>query len=470
MNKNYIDMDVYPATMDLQDRCVNIIARLFHAPLNDSEQAIGTSTIGSSEAIMLAGLALKKKWQNKRKQEGKPFDKPNIVTGANVQVCWEKFARYFEVELKDVKLREGYYVMDPYKAVELVDENTICVCAILGSTYNGEFEDVKLLNDLLEKKNKRTGWNTPIHVDAASGGFIAPFLYPSLQWDFRLPLVKSINVSGHKFGLVCAGIGWVIWRSKAELPGELVFHINYLGADQPTFTLNFSRGASHIIAQYYQLIRLGFEGYKAVMKNCQSNAQFLAEKLEETGRFKLLSKKVGVPLVAFSLLKEKPGEAKVTEHEVSDRLRRYGWIVPAYTMAPNASHVNVLRVVVREDLSRGQSEKLAKDTLQALEELHVYKRRLLEVLAGRSKQQVGDDGRRQEQQSKQQEEQMKQHQGGGGDGKGKSSWLMEQVKQLRPHGHPLATLPQAPPMQPKPSPHPHHFRHPSPRPKTNGVC
>ncbi|KAL0541775.1 hypothetical protein IC582_021832 [Cucumis melo] len=262
INKNYVDMDEYPVTTELQKRCVNMIANLFNAPLGDSDAAV------SSEAIMLAGLAFKRKWQNKRKAEGKPYDKPNIVMGANVQVCWEKFARYFEVELKEVKVREGYYVMDPVQAVEVVDENTICVAAILGSTYNGEFEDVKLLNDLLVEKNKVSGWDTPIHVDAASGGFIAPFLYPELEWDFRLPLVKSINVSGHKYGLVYAGIGWVIWRTKEDFPEELIFHINYLGADQPTFTLNFSEGSSQIIAQYYQPIRLGYEGYRNVMQNC----------------------------------------------------------------------------------------------------------------------------------------------------------------------------------------------------------
>ncbi|ERN11095.1 hypothetical protein AMTR_s00024p00145270 [Amborella trichopoda] len=242
LNKNYADMDEYPITTELQNRCVNMIARLFNAPIGKEETAVGVGTVGSSEAIMLAGLAFKRKWQNKREAQGKPYDKPNIVTGANVQVCWEKFARYFEVELKEVNLREGYYVMDPRKAVEMVDENTICVAAILGSTLNGEFEDVKLLNDLLIEKNNKTGWNTPIHVDAASGGFIAPFVYPDLEWDFRLPLVKSINVSGHKYGLVYPGIGWVVWRAKEDLPEELIFHINYLGADQPTFTLNFSKG------------------------------------------------------------------------------------------------------------------------------------------------------------------------------------------------------------------------------------
>ncbi|XP_057858774.1 glutamate decarboxylase isoform X2 [Cryptomeria japonica] len=365
INKNYVDMDEYPVTTELQNRCVNIIANLFNAPLGDGEEAVGVSTIGSSEAIMLAGLAFKRKWQNKRKAQGKPFDKPNIVTGANVQVCWEKFARYFEVELKEVKLQEGYYVMDPVKAVDMVDENTICVAAILGSTYNGEFEDVKLLNDLLTEKNKKTGWDTPIHVDAASGGFIAPFLYPDLEWDFRLPLVKSINVSGHKYGLVYAGIGWVIWRAKQDLPEELIFHINYLGADQPTFTLNFSKGASQIIAQYYQLIRLGFEGYRNIMANCAANAKALADGLVRTGRFNILSKEMGVPLVAFSL----KDRSQHDEYEIADHLRRFGWIVPAYTMAPDAQHVSLLRVVVREDFNRSLAERLVRDIEKVVHEL-----------------------------------------------------------------------------------------------------
>ncbi|OAY78604.1 Glutamate decarboxylase 1, partial [Ananas comosus] len=305
-NKNYVDMDEYPVTTELQNRCVNMIAHLFNAPLGESEAAVGVGTVGSSEAIMLAGLAFKRKWQNKRKAEGKPFDKPNIVTGANVQVCWEKFARYFEVELKEVKLRDGYYVMDPEKAVELVDENTICVAAILGSTLNGEFED----------------------------------------WDFRLPLVKSINVSGHKYGLVYAGIGWCIWRSKEDLPDELIFHINYLGADQPTFTLNFSKGSSQVIAQYYQLIRLGYEGW---------SGPAVRHRLKDDG----------VPLVAFSL----KDRSRHDEFEVSDFLRRFGWIVPAYTMPPDAQHVTVLRVVIREDFSRTLAERLVYDIEKVLHEL-----------------------------------------------------------------------------------------------------
>ncbi|XP_057419571.1 glutamate decarboxylase 1-like [Lotus japonicus] len=369
INKNYVDMDEYPATTDLHNRCVNMIARLFHAEIGENESAIGAGTVGSSEAIMLAGLAFKKRWQNKRKAEGKPYDKPNIVTGANVQVCWKKFASYFDVELREVKLSEGNYVMDPAKAVEMVDENTICVAAILGSTYNGEFEDVKLLNDLLLEKNKQTGWGTPIHVDAASGGFIAPFIYPELEWDFRLPLVKSINVSGHKYGLVYAGIGWVIWRSKEDLPEELVFHINYLGADQPTFTLNFSKGSSQIIAQYYQLIRLGKEGYKSIMENCRENAMVVKERLEKIGCFNILSKDDGVPVVAFSL----KDRSRYDEFKISKMLRRLGWVVPAYPMPPGAQHINALRVVVRADLSRTLAECLVLDienVVHELEKLH----------------------------------------------------------------------------------------------------
>ncbi|KAL6521380.1 hypothetical protein OROGR_017949 [Orobanche gracilis] len=368
------------------NRCVNIIAHLFNAPLGDGEAAVGVGTVGSSEAIMLAGLAFKRKWQNKMKEQGKPYDKPNIVTGANVQVCWEKFARYFEVELKEVKLRDGYYVMDPEKAVEMVDENTICVAAILGSTLNGEFEDVKRLNDLLVEKNKETGRDTPIHVDAASGGFIAPFLYPELEWDFRLPLVKSINVSGHKYGLVYAGIGWAIWRSKVDLPEELIFHINYLGADQPTFTLNFSKGSSQVIAQYYQLIRLGHEGYRNIMENCQENAMVLKAGLERIGRFNIVSKDIGVPLVAFSL----KDNTRHNEFEISDTLRRFGWIVPAYTMPPNAQHVTVLRVVIREDFSRTLAERLVTDIEKVMHELDSIPARVTEMLT--AKRSVEEEG------------------------------------------------------------------------------
>ncbi|GJT11993.1 glutamate decarboxylase [Tanacetum coccineum] len=367
INKNYVDMYQYPVTTELQDRCVNMIANLFNAPLEDSKSAVGVGTIGSSEAIMLAGLAFKRRWQNKMRAASKPCDKPNIVAGANVQICWKKFANYFEVELKEVKLSEGYYVMDPKKAVEMVDENTICVAAILGSTLNGEFEDIKLLNDLLVAKNEQTRWDTPIHVDAASGGFIAPFLYPGLEWDFRLPLVKSINVSGHKYGLVYPGIGWVIWRSNEDLPEELIFEINYLGTKQRTFTLNFSKGSSQIIAQYYQLIRLGLKGYKRIMENCKVNAEHLKKGLENTQCFNIVSKDNGVPLVAFSL----KNHSQHNEFQISNMLRGFGWSVPAYTMPPDAQRITVLRVVIREDFSRTLADQLVNDIVKVLQDLGI---------------------------------------------------------------------------------------------------
>ncbi|XP_078432989.1 glutamate decarboxylase-like [Wolffia australiana] len=365
LNKNYVDMDEYPVTTELQNRCVNMIAHLLHAPIGDEEAAVGMGTVGSSEAIMLAGLAFKTRWQKKRRAQGRSILSPNIVIGANLQVCWEKFARYFEVELKEVKLVEGCYVMDPAKAVEMVDDDTICVVSILGSTLTGEFEDVQLLNQLLSEKNAQTGWDIPIHVDAASGGFIAPFIYPELEWDFRLPLVKSINVSGHKYGLVYPGVGWALWRCKEDLPEELIFHINYLGSDQPSFTLNFSRGSSQIIAQYYQFIRLGFEGYKNILENCMANARALREGIADTGKFKILSKERGAPVVAFSLI----DSSKYTVFDISEGLRRYGWIVPAYTMPADASDVALLRVVIREDFSRGLAERLVSHLSAVVAEL-----------------------------------------------------------------------------------------------------
>ncbi|KAK6921547.1 Pyridoxal phosphate-dependent decarboxylase [Dillenia turbinata] len=342
INKNYVDMDEYPVTTELQvpdyyNQNIDVVGDESMRKHDSTEAAVGVGAVGSSEAIMLAGLAFKRKWQNKRKAEDKPYNKPNTVTGANVQVCWEKFVRYFEVELRDVRLREGYHVMDPEKAVEMVDENRVCVAPIL---------------------------------DAASGGFIAPFLYPELEWHFRLPLVRSINVSGHKYGLVYAGIGWVIWRTKEDLPEELIFHINYLGADQPTFSLNFSKGSSQVIAQYYQLIRLGYDGYRNVMENCHENAMVLKEGLQKTGPFNIVSKDNGVPLVAFSL----KDNSQHNEFEISDMLRRFGWIVPAYTMLPDAQHVTALRIGAKMSESSEEKGKngtfvLEKTEIETLREI-----------------------------------------------------------------------------------------------------
>ena len=265
LNKNYVDQNEYPRTTVIQERCVNMLARLYHAP-HDAE-AVGTGTVGSSEAIMLAGLAAKWCWRRRRAAAGKPTDRPNLVMASTVQVVWEKFARYFDVEPRYVPVRADRTTLAPDEAIRFIDENTIAVVTILGSTYTGEYEPIAAIHDAVAEVNDRNGWEVPIHVDAASGGFVAPFLEPDLNWDFRLPLVKSINVSGHKYGLVYPGIGWVVWRDRADLPEDLIFHISYLGGDEATFNLNFSKGASQVIAQYYNFLRLGREGYRRIMTN-----------------------------------------------------------------------------------------------------------------------------------------------------------------------------------------------------------
>lgn len=364
-NKNFIDYEEYPVTADIQNRCVSMIGRLFNIPVDDPDSnAMGTSTVGSSEAIMLATLAMKKRWQNKRKAEGKDYSKPNIIMNAAVQVCWEKAARYFDVEEKFVYCTKDRYVIDPKEAVDLVDENTIGICSILGTTYTGEYEDTKAINDLLIERKI----DCPIHVDAASGGFVAPFVNPNLVWDFRLEKVVSINVSGHKYGLVYPGVGWVVWRDPEFLPKELIFNVNYLGADQATFTLNFSRGASQVIGQYYQLIRLGKKGYRSIMCNLTRTADYLAASVQQMG-FIVLSKGrgAGLPLVAFRL-NPKHGH-KFDEFAIAHQLRERGWVVPAYTMAPHSESMKLMRVVVREDFSRSRCDALIQDLQLAVKEL-----------------------------------------------------------------------------------------------------
>jgi len=368
LDVNYVDMMQYPSCTEIQNRCVAMLAELFHAE-ETGKNAVGTATIGSSEAIMLAGLAMLKEWRSKRKAQGKPHDKPNLIMGYNVQVCWEKFTRYFEVEERFVPLKEGQYTLTADQVCELVDENTIGVAAILGSTYTGEFDDIKLLNDKLTALNQERGLDVRIHVDGASGAFVAPFLYPDLEWDFRLPLVNSINASGHKFGLVYPGVGWVIWKNSKCLPEELIFHTNYLGSDQPSITLNFSKGASNILAQYYQFIRLGFQGYKEIMTNLMTVRDYMIDQLLRMKHFKILSKDVGVPLVAFALQPVEGKKLMYDEFQLSAKLRESGWTLPAYTMAPNASHVKLLRAVIREDMSFALADKLCEDIKRSIEYL-----------------------------------------------------------------------------------------------------
>ncbi|QDZ18476.1 glutamate decarboxylase [Chloropicon primus] len=366
LNVNYVDVAQYPSCLEIQNRCVAMLADLFHAE-GKGEDACGTACIGSSEAIMLCGLNLKMRWKEKMKVKGKPATKPNLIMGANVQVCWEKFCRYFEVEERYVFLKEGQYALKPEDVAPLVDENTIGCVAILGSTYDGQFEDCLGVSNALDKVQQETGLDVPIHVDGASGAFVAPFLFPDLVWDFQVPRVLSINASGHKYGLVYPGLGWAIWKGKQFLHEDMVFHTNYLGSDQPSITLNFSKGASAIVAQYYQLIRLGRSGYRKIMQNLAKVAKHLETRLLETKHFKILNKPVGVPLVAFSLTDHPGGHKRnYDEFNLADKLKETGWVLPAYTMAPNAGHIKLLRAVIREDMSYALCEKLVEDVLRAI--------------------------------------------------------------------------------------------------------
>ncbi len=357
-DKNMIDKDEYPFTAMIEERCINIVSRLFNAP----QTGVGASAIGSSEAVMLAGMALKWRWRARMKAKKKPATKPNIVMGNNVQVVWEKFARYWEVEPRYIEMEPGQYTITPKAVVDAVDENTIGVVAILGVTYTGGYEPIEAIHKALVKHNAATGHDIPMHVDAASGGFVAPFLQPDLKWDFRLPLVKSINVSGHKYGLVYPGVGWVVWRSEEDLPKELVFNVNYLGGNMPTFTLNFSRPGNQIVAQYYNFLRLGREGYTRIMEGLRDTATYLSKRIEKMGPFELISRGDTIPVFAFAL----KDASRFSVFDLSDKLREQGWQVPAYTMPPKVENLAVLRVVVREGFSRDLADMLLADLGKAV--------------------------------------------------------------------------------------------------------
>jgi glutamate decarboxylase len=355
-DKNMIDKDEYPQTAEIERRCVNMVAHLFNAP--EDGDAVGASTIGSSEAVMLAGMALKWRWRARRAAAGEATDRPNLILGANVQVVWEKFCRYWDVEARYIPIQHGRYVISPDEVVARIDENTIGVVAILGTTYTGEFEPIQQIHDAVVAHNEATGHQVPVHVDAASGGFVAPFLHPDLPWDFRLPMVKSINVSGHKYGLVYPGMGFVVWRQAQDLPEDLVFHVNYLGGDMPTFTLNFSRPGNQLIGQYYNFLRLGRSGYRKVMESLRDLALHASGRVAALGPFELISDGSAIPVFSFRLVDSAP----YTVFDVSERLRTEGWQVPAYTMPEAATDEAIMRVVIRE----GFSYDLADDLLAAL--------------------------------------------------------------------------------------------------------
>jgi glutamate decarboxylase len=373
VDKNMIDKDEYPQTAEFERRCVNILADLWAAP--DPAEVIGCSTTGSSEACMLAGMALKRRWANRRPagSAAAPVGRPNLVMGVNVQVCWDKFCNYWEVEPRLVPMRGDRTHLGPDEAAALCDENTIGVVAVLGSTFDGSYEPVARIAAALDRVHDEKGWDIPIHVDGASGAMIAPFLDPDLVWDFRLPRVASINTSGHKYGLVYPGVGWVLWRDRAALPEELIFKVNYLGGEMPTFALNFSRPGAEVVAQYYTFLRLGRAGFQAVQQASRDVATYLSGAIAALGPFRLVSRGDELPVFAFTTAE---GVEAFDVFDVSRRLRERGWQVPAYTFPPERTDLAVLRIVVRNGFTHDLADLFLADLRRLLPELQAQSRPL----------------------------------------------------------------------------------------------
>jgi glutamate decarboxylase len=365
LHRNFIDHAEYPQTAEIEQRCIRILADLFHAP----GKTTGARTQGSSEAIMLGALNLKWNWRKRMEAAGKDTTKPNLIFGGDVHVVWDKFCRYFDVEPRIVPLSEGKYTIDAEDIEPFLDENTIGVAAVVGTTFTGHADDVKGINDFLVKYKEEKGIDVPIHVDGASGAFVWPFLHPQVEWDFKLEQVRSINASGHKFGLVFPGIGWLIFREESDLNPDLVFMENYLGKEDATFTLNFSTGSSMLLAQYYQFVRLGRSGYAAVMELMAANAKVLSTRIADTGKFEIIGEGTPqLPLVAFKLLNDEGYD----EYDIAGQLAATrGWMVPAYTLPPNAENVTVLRALVKESFTYSMVEKLADDIDEACAELAI---------------------------------------------------------------------------------------------------
>ncbi|MFH8628337.1 glutamate decarboxylase [Streptomyces lydicus] len=360
-DKNMIDKDEYPRTAELERRCVAMLADLWHSP-----DAVGCSTTGSSEACMLAGMALKRRWMRRNADRYPASARPNLVMGANVQVCWEKFCNFWEIEARQVPMQGDRFHLDADSATALCDENTIGVVAVLGSTFDGSYEPVADICAALDDLHEKKGWDIPVHVDGASGAMIAPFLDPELKWDFQLPRVASINTSGHKYGLVYPGVGWALWRDEEALPEELVFRVNYLGGDMPTFALNFSRPGAQVAAQYYTFLRLGRAGFRAVQQATRDVARSMAERIGSLGDFELLTRGDELPVFAFTTA------GHITAYDVFDvsrRLKERGWLIPAYTFPPDREDLSVLRIVCRNGFSQDLADLFLSDLEELLKEL-----------------------------------------------------------------------------------------------------
>ncbi|MGF6482310.1 glutamate decarboxylase [Paraburkholderia sp. JPY419] len=367
MFKNYIDHDMYPQLFAMETRMVRWLHQLWNGP--EGVEPYGTATVGSSEACMLAGLAHKWNWRQKRERDGKDATRPNMVTGGNVQIVWKKFLRYFDVEPRIVPLKPGNYRLTADELEKFVDENTIAVVAIAGQTFTGEDDDIQGIHDWLDAYEARTGISIPMHIDGASGGFVNPFLYPDYRWDFRLPRVQSINASGHKYGLTPPGLGWVIFRERSVFNEDLVFYVNYLGGEMPTATLNFSRNAFQIAVQYYQFLRLGFDGYQRIMRQTLDNAIALRQTLVDSGYFTIMNEEQRIPVVAVTLDKS---VTKFNEFDVSNKVREKGWVLSAYSMPANAEEVKSLRVVVRPHINHNVAQMLARDIVNACKYLETH--------------------------------------------------------------------------------------------------
>jgi glutamate decarboxylase len=359
LHRNFIDHAEYPQTAEIEQRCIRMLADLFHAP----GETTGARTQGSSEAIMLGALSLKWKWRGRREKDGKDTSRPNLIFGGDVHVVWEKFCRYFDVEPRIIPLQPDKYTIGPEDVEPHIDENTIGVAAVLGTTFTGHSDDIVGINDLLVRLKHERGLDVPLHVDGASGAFVWPFLYPHSEWDFRLEQVRSINASGHKFGLVYPGIGWLIFRERSDLPEDLVFYENYLGKTDATFTLNFSTGSAMVLAQYYNFVRFGRAGYRFIMETMQANTRALAQRIKDIGEFSLIGEdEEQLPLVAFQLAGEHPYD----EFDIASQLAaERGWMVPAYTLPPDADHVKIMRALVKLTLGHTMTTTLASDLAEA---------------------------------------------------------------------------------------------------------
>lgn len=360
---NYIDTEVYRAHLEIQNRCVSILLDLFNAP--DAEKAWGIECIGSSEALFLAMLTHKRNWQERRKAEGKPCDKPNIVFGNDVHLTWVKASIFLELEQKVIPLHPDRYTITAAEIMEQVDENTICVVGVLGTSYTFDYDPIEEINDALVAYKNNTGTDVPLHVDGASGAFIAPFLNPEIRWDFRLEQVKTINASGHKYGLVYPGIGWAIWRDETDIPKSLVTETNVLGFVERSFSLNFSRGSAMILGQYYNFLRLGREGYTQIQNTMRENARYLAKGVEALGKFNIINDGTYTPSCCCSL----KDESKYNAADLVGQLAQHGWTIPAFSLPANADGVNCMRMNVREQFSRDMADILLGDIKNAIDKL-----------------------------------------------------------------------------------------------------